>query len=237
MHQFLDKVSNEKHPGHHQHQWKDIRDGLQVPGEYRRSNCQHCCKKTSNVQCHQWQRKRTIMESSVWWGGEGDNCVQKLLMPINPSWFYYISFLLICKVWWSRIFQLFFSFFFNKPIFHSNDIMHWILGNAAAQTFSLQFGVIDWKQCCILVDQIYIISCRDAWSSLWMLLKLSLRVCICTVTVSIQSYSAEPKWITSRLSVPFHKLIISESAKFYCLIFPSLWDNVCPFMFTGMYAY
>lgn len=134
-------------------------------------------------------------------------------------------------------FPVVFLFFFNKPIFHSNDIKHWILGNAAAQTFSLQSGVIDWKQCCILVDQIYIISCRDAWSSLWMLLKLSLCVCICTVTVSIQSYSAEPKWITSRLSVPAHKLIISESTKFYCLIFPSLWDNVCPFMFTWMYAY
>lgn len=43
VHQFLDKVSHEQHPGHHQHQWKDIRDGLQVPGEHRWSKCQCCC--------------------------------------------------------------------------------------------------------------------------------------------------------------------------------------------------
>lgn len=43
VHQFLDKVSHEQHPGHHQHQWKDIRDGLQVPGEHRWGNCQRCC--------------------------------------------------------------------------------------------------------------------------------------------------------------------------------------------------
>lgn len=47
VHQFLDKVSNEQHPGHHQHQWKDIRDGLQVPGEYKRSHCHCCCEKNT----------------------------------------------------------------------------------------------------------------------------------------------------------------------------------------------
>lgn len=85
VHQFLDKVSNEQHPGHHQHQRKDIRDGLQVPGEYRRSNCQCCCKKTPN-HCQQWQTNRPITKSSVWWGG--DNRVQILLMSINPSIFF-----------------------------------------------------------------------------------------------------------------------------------------------------
>lgn len=54
VHQFLDKVSNEQHPGHHQHQWKDIKDGLQVPGEYKRSHCHCCCEKTPN-HCQQWQ--------------------------------------------------------------------------------------------------------------------------------------------------------------------------------------
>lgn len=44
VHQFLDKVCHKQHPGHHQHQWKDKRDGLLVPGKERRSNWLQCCE-------------------------------------------------------------------------------------------------------------------------------------------------------------------------------------------------
>lgn len=105
VHQFLDKVSNEQHPGHHQHQWKDIRDGLQVPGGYRRSNC--IVAKTHPITVNNGKGRGLSWSPLLGWEG-GDNRVQILLMPINPSSFYFIFFLLICKVWWSRIFQLFF---------------------------------------------------------------------------------------------------------------------------------
>lgn len=57
MHQFLHKVSHEQHPGHHQHEWEDKRDGLQVPEGYRCVNCQSDFKKTSN-HCQLQQMKR-----------------------------------------------------------------------------------------------------------------------------------------------------------------------------------
>lgn len=46
LHQFLHKVSHEQHPGYHEHEWEDKRDGLQVPGEYRDANRQSNFEKT-----------------------------------------------------------------------------------------------------------------------------------------------------------------------------------------------
>lgn len=113
VHQFLDKVSNEQHPGHHQHQWKDIRDGLQVPGEYRRSNCQCCCEK--NTQSLSTMSDEQAYHEVVYLMG-GDNRVQILLMPINPSLlFFFYSHL---KSGGQEFSSCFSFFFFNKPIFH-----------------------------------------------------------------------------------------------------------------------
>lgn len=48
MHQFLHKVSHEEHPGQHQHEWEDKRDGLQVPGGIQR--CELSVKFQENIQ-------------------------------------------------------------------------------------------------------------------------------------------------------------------------------------------
>lgn len=48
VHQLLHKVSHKQQPGHHQHEGEDKRDGLQIPGGYRRANHQSKLKKTSN---------------------------------------------------------------------------------------------------------------------------------------------------------------------------------------------
>lgn len=62
MHKFLHEISNKQHPGYHQHDRKDKRDGLQVPGEYRDGNCQSNSLKTSN-HCQQQQKKTPIIQS------------------------------------------------------------------------------------------------------------------------------------------------------------------------------
>lgn len=48
MNQLLYKVRHKQYPGYHQQEWKDKRDGLQVSGESRQTNCQSDFCKASN---------------------------------------------------------------------------------------------------------------------------------------------------------------------------------------------